>query len=205
MKISFIRHGESRSNAKQILASAPDEHNGLTDKGIAQIQDAAKAITDTVTAVYASPYLRTALSANTFVDSRLEDLKVIIDKRLQEIDYGKHVDQKDHPDMEHVATLQIAGDYEIRFGETGENKREILTRFYRFLIDMLNMYPQDSHIVIFSHGRAISIIESSICHLKQIEKQRIHTDNGTIKELELNTNDIKLLEDDLKRIGKGGK
>lgn len=205
MKISFIRHGESRSNAKQVLASASDQHNGLTEKGIMQIEDAAKVITGTVTSVYSSPYQRTLASANTFVQARPENLKVIIDKRLQEIDYGKHIDHKDHPDMEYVAKQQIAGDYEIRFGETGENKREVLTRFYSFLIDMLHIHSQDSHVVVFSHGRAISIVEAAICQLKQIEKQRIHTDNGTIKELELGINDIKLFEDDMKRISKSGK
>lgn len=200
IRISFIRHGESRSNARQVLASGADEHNGLTAKGIVQIQEAASALPSKVNGVFSSPYLRTIVSAQTFIDARSEKLELTIDDRLREIDYGKHVDQKDHPDMEHVATQQIGGNYEIRFGETGENKREILARFYSFLADILSKYPAGNHIVVFSHGRAISMLEASIAQLKNITKKRVHTGNGTIKELLLQKEDAALLEKYLKEV-----
>ena len=41
------------------------------------------------------------------------------------------------------------------------------------------------NIVVFSHGRAISMVEAEFCSINKIQKKHIHTDNGTVKELEV--------------------
>ena len=71
----------------------------------------------------------------------------------------------------------------MRFGG-GENKREILDRFFDFMIDVYRKYPT-SNIVVFSHGRAISIVESEYCTINHIEKSHKHTENGSVKQISM--------------------
>ncbi len=187
MKVFFMRHGESKSQAKQISATDPDSLNGLTDTGFEQVRLAAQNAPEKIDAVYASPYNRTMLTAKTFLDTRNENTKIVIDERLREIDYGFHgSDDKKHPYMIEVATRQIAGDYEVRFGHTGENKREIITRFFSFLVDVFNNHNLDDVVLAVSHGRAISILNHEFGALNDIVTEHGGTKNASLKEIELN-------------------
>ena len=184
MKIFFIRHGESLANVGEVSATIEeDAKNKLTPTGLAQIQKTAQNIDAKISAVYASPMRRTIESAKAFISAGHPQTPLFIDDRLREIDYGIYTDDRDNPEMAQIAAQQIAGDYEIRFGG-GENKREILTRFFDFINDCYKQHQHDS-IVVFSHGRAISMVESEFCRINKIQKKHIHTDNGTVKELEI--------------------
>ena len=185
MKILFIRHGESLANIGKASAYIDEDvKNKLTPNGLAQIQETAKSIDSKISAVYASPMRRTIESAKVFIDAGHQQTSLFVDDRLREINYGIYTDDRDNPEMAQIAARQIAGDYEIRFGG-GENKREILTRFFDFINDCYKQHRHDS-IVVFSHGRAISMVESEFCRINKIQKKHIHTDNGTLKELEVN-------------------
>lgn len=118
--------------------------------------------------------------------------KIIIDNHLKEIDYGIFTDDRNNPEMQNIAKKQIAGDQEIRFGG-GENIREILERFLDFLVDTYKK-NQNGEIVVFSHGRLLSIVSKKIEELcqKKIKKSKI--DNASIIEVELNNDEITLLK-----------
>ncbi len=194
MIISFVRHGESLSNVKGIFSSDIKHSNGLTETGRGQIEDVAKEISGRVVDVYSSPFIRAVESAEIFIENRSEKLKLTIDDRLGEIDYGEQSSKKDSPEMVEVSRRQIAGDYEIRFGKTGENKREIITRFFDFLISLADKYKETDHVVIFSHGRAISIIEGEINKLKGIDYTHSSTNNAESRQIDFNMKrDIPLL------------
>jgi broad specificity phosphatase PhoE len=183
------------SNKGLVQASADDSKNDLTNIGINQIKEIAQSLRENVDSIYVSPHLRTRSSARVFLESRHEKLTPVVDHRLREIDYGMYVDQKDHPSMIEVANKQISGDHEARFGETGENKREILTRFYSFLIDIIDTHRLDEHIVVFSHGRAISILIDALkkAGLNALDDTDHHTDNGTVKRIEITKADRALI------------
>ncbi|MCL2017432.1 MAG: histidine phosphatase family protein [Alphaproteobacteria bacterium] len=193
MKVLFIRHGESMSQVKQIQAGAPDYLNGLIQNGIDQIKSAAKSISNKINAVYASPHRRTVITARTLVDAQGGNIDIIMEERLREINYGFHVeDTKKHPEMIEVSMRQIAGDYEIRFGRTGENKREIVTRFFSFLIDVFNSHKENDVILAISHGRAISILNYELEYISGIQKERGGgTKNASIKEINLTPDNVK--------------
>lgn len=118
--------------------------------------------------------------------------KITIDNRLKEIDYGIYIDDRDNPEMQNIAKRQIAGDQEIRFGG-GENIREILERFLDFLVDIYKE-NQNDEIIIFSHGRLLSIVSKKIEELCQKEIKKSKIENASIIELELNNNEINLLK-----------
>ena len=192
MKIFFVRHGESLANLNLTSSSfSNDKNNKLTKLGKQQIRKTSETIGQKIGAVYSSPMYRTIESANEFLHDNRK-IFFTVDDRLREIDYGIYTDDRDNPEMSKIAERQIAGDYEIRFGG-GENKREIITRFFSFLINCYNSHVNEN-IVIFSHGRAISIVESEFCKINNLKKQHIHTDNGTIKELNIDKESIKRMQ-----------
>lgn len=181
-----MRHGESKSQAKQIEKSAPDSINGLTETGILQVLATAKSFTKKIDVVYSSPYLRTQQTAQLFLDNLNIKLPIIIDERLREIDYGIFgIEDKNNPEMIAVATKQIAGDYDIRFGKNGENKREIVTRFFDFLLDVFNKQNERDSVLAVTHGRAISIAMGDFCVANNLPITLDGTKNAQIKEIEL--------------------
>lgn len=186
-----MRHGESKSQAKQIEQNAPDSINGLTETGIAQVQATAKSFNNKIDAVYSSPYLRTQQTAQLFLDNLNIKLPINIDKRLREIDYGVFgIEDKNNPEMIAVATKQIAGDYDVRFGKNGENKREIVTRFFDFLLDVFNKQNKQDSVLVITHGRAISIVIGDFCMANNLPIMLDGTKNAQIKEIELNEKTI---------------
>ena len=194
MKIYLIRHGESLANLGLVSADfSMDNQNTLSKKGENQIQAIIPAFQNcNIMWIFSSPMKRAVKSAEILQSSLVNKPKIIIDNRLKEIDYGIYTDDRDNPEMQNIAKRQIAGDQEIRFGG-GENIREILERFLDFLV---NTYKenQNSEIVVFSHGRLLSIVSKKIGKLcqKNIKKSKI--DNASIIEVELNNNEINILK-----------
>lgn len=194
MKIYLIRHGESLANLGLVSADfSMDNQNSLSQKGENQIQEIIPAFQNcNVMRIFSSPMKRAVKSAEILQSGLVNKPKIMIDDRLKEIDYGIYTDDRDNPEMQNIAKKQIAGDQEIRFGD-GENIREILERFLDFLVDAYQT-NQNDEIVIFSHGRLLSIVSKKIEELcqKNIKKSKI--DNASIIELELNNNEINLLK-----------
>ena len=194
MKIYLIRHGESLANLGLVSADfSMDNQNDLSKKGENQIREIIPAFQNcNIVRIFSSPMKRAIDSAKILQSGLINAPKITIDNRLKEIDYGIYIDDRDNPEMQNIAKQQIAGDQEIRFGG-GENIREILERFLDFLVDIYKK-NQNSEIVIFSHGRLLSIVSKKIEELcqKKIKKSKIV--NASIIEVELNNNEINILK-----------
>lgn len=194
MKIYLIRHGESLANLGLVSADfSMDNQNTLSKKGENQIQAIIPAFQNcNIVRIFSSPMKRAIDSAEILQSGLVNKPKIMIDNRLKEIDYGIFTDDRDNPEMQNIAKKQIAGDQEIRFGG-GENIREILERFLDFLVDIYKK-NQNGEIVVFSHGRLLSIVSKKIEELcqKKIKKSKI--DNASIIEIELNNDEITLLK-----------
>ncbi len=201
MKISFIRHGESEANILKVLSSKIEEPYKLTKNGINQIKTATLSIKDKIRSVYSSPFPRTIQSAEVIIGSLPNNPNLIIDDRLAEIGYGNYNGKPNDEKLDEVRKKQIAGDYEIRFGGYGENKREILMRICDFLIDMINNHDKSDHIIAVSHSVIISLAESLILQINNLQKEHIHTHNASVKAFILtknNRNAIQKIVDELK-------
>jgi probable phosphoglycerate mutase gpmB len=194
MKIYLIRHGESLANLGLVSAVfSMDNQNGLSQKGENQIQAIIPAFKNcNIMRIFSSPMKRAVDSAKILQSGLINAPKIMIDDRLKEIDYGIYTDDRDNPEMQNIAKKQIAGDQEIRFGG-GENMREILGRFLDFLVDTYKK-NQNDEIVVFSHGRLLSIVSKKIEELcqKKIKKSKI--ENTSIIEVELNSDEITSLK-----------
>lgn len=194
MKIYLIRHGESLANLGLVSADfSMDNQNSLSKKGENQIQAIIMAFQNcNVVRIFSSPMKRAVKSAEILQSGLVNKPKIMIDSRLKEIDYGIFTDDRDNPEMKNIAKRQIAGDQEIRFGG-GENIREILERFLGFLADIYKE-NQNDEIIVFSHGRLLSIVSKKIEELCQKEIKKSKIENASIIEVELNNNDINLLK-----------
>ena len=194
MKIYLIRHGESLANLGLVSADfSMDNQNSLSQKGENQIQAIIPAFQNcNIVQIFSSPMKRAVKSAEILQSGLVNKPKIMIDNRLKEIDYGIFTDDRDNPEMQNIAKKQIAGDQEIRFGG-GENIREILERFLDFLVDTYKE-NQSSEIIVFSHGRLLSIVSKKIEELCQKEIKKSKIDNASIIEFELNSDEITLLK-----------
>lgn len=194
MKIYLIRHGESLANLGLVSANfSMDNQNSLSKKGENQIQAIIPAFQNcNIVQIFSSPMKRAVESAEILQSGLVNKPKIMIDDRLKEISYGIFTDDRDNPEMQNIAKRQIAGDQEIRFGG-GENIREILERFLDFLVDIYKE-NQNNEIIIFSHGRLLSIVSKKIEELCQKEIKKSKIENASIIELELNNNEINLLK-----------
>lgn len=194
MKIYLIRHGESLANLGLVSADfSMDNQNTLSKKGEDQIRAIIPAFQNcNIVRIFSSPMKRAVKSAEILQSGLVNKPKIIIDNHLKEIDYGIYIDDRDNPEMQNIAKQQIAGDQEIRFGG-GENIREILERFLDFLVDAYKE-NQNREIIVFSHGRLLSIVSKKIEELcqKKIKKSKIV--NASIIEVELNNNEINILK-----------
>ena len=194
MKIYLIRHGESLANLGLVSADfSMDNQNSLSQKGENQIQAIIPAFQNcNVMRIFSSPMKRAVESAEILQSGLVGKPKIILDNRLNEIDYGIFTDDRNNPEMQNIAKKQIAGDQEIRFGG-GENMCEILGRFLDFLVDTYKE-NQNDEIIIFSHGRLLSIVSKKIEELCQKKIKKSQIDNASIIEVELNNTEIDLLK-----------
>lgn len=194
MKIYLIRHGESLANLGLVSADfSMDNQNTLSKKGEDQIRAIIPAFQNcNIVRIFSSPMKRAVESAEILQSDLVNKPKIIIDNHLKEIDYGIFTDDRNNPEMQNIAKKQIAGDQEIRFGG-GENIREILERFLDFLVDIYKE-NQNDEIIVFSHGRLLSIVSKKIEELCQKEIKKSKIENASIIELELNNNEINLLK-----------
>ena len=172
--------------------------------GKLQIKSVSKNFSEKVDYLFSSPLARTKQSAEIFSKYHKEIYEIMLDDRLREINYGNGVDDKSSPEMERITKAQVSGDYDARFGVTGENKREIVLRFFSFLLSLKDL-PEDSVVVAFSHGRAISIIAHEVSEIIGVKKNDIHTGNGSIKEVYLDKSDFAKMYSYIKKLSMADK
>lgn len=155
----IVRHGESTANVQGLFSSKPNDTFELTETGVKQILDASDHLPDEIAAVYTSPLLRTIQSAKLITVQYKGEIPFEIDNRLREIDYGIYSGQPNNEALNTVRMQQKEGNLEVRFGETGENRREITARVQEFLDDVATLYPGDKAVVVVSHGSIVRWIE----------------------------------------------
>jgi isoleucyl-tRNA synthetase len=199
-KLVFVRHGESESNAANIIYSDNDKYP-LTENGRAQISAAAEKLKIDLApqkdkiVFYASPLLRTQESAQ--IISEALDIKFSTAEELHEINLGGWND-KNRDDLEKNDELRqkyIAAKPEdkmdIPFGGTGETQTQVGERMYNWLLKILPE-NQGKTILVVSHSDPIddliSVLRGRSKHEAGLSlySPDYHTHNGEIKTVYLN-------------------
>ncbi len=153
---TFVRHGEAENNVQNISSSDADAPFHLTERGRARIAHVAKTLTrKKVSAVYASPFVRTQETAQIIADAlgkKHDD--IITDKRLGDYDFGDFSGGSYHDFLayegEHFTTYRDRA-------PNGESYADARARFAEFLYDIDSKHEHE-HIVVVSHGISLEVI-----------------------------------------------
>ena len=93
MRIFFVRHGQSESNLKKVMAGHKDVL--LTDKGREQALETAKKLKDyDIDIMFVSPLKRARETAEIINSIRKNKIPMIIKEELTEVNYGIYEDVK---------------------------------------------------------------------------------------------------------------
>lgn len=203
MKIIVVRHGESEANSRSLLSSKVSDPYGLTEVGKEQVNVSAKNITEQISSTYVSPLLRTQQTADILAQYISLGNRTT-SEAIKEIDYGKFSGKKNNPELDKVRDRQVKGDYQIRFGDTGENKYEIEKRIVTFLVDQVSSSMGHDTILVVSHGSVSGWIERIIIAIKKGEGTHTAIKNGDVRRYHLNKKHIGALRALLKQLDKYG-
>lgn len=157
MRLLLIRHGQTPHNVTGALDTAfPGA--GLTELGQRQATAVPTALADEdVSAIYASPLVRTQLTGSPLAQER--SLDVVVREGLQEISAGDVEMRSDRGAVEAylggvAAWLHRDLDHALAGGTTGH---EFMARFDAAVRAIAEQHGRDDTVAIFSHGAAIRV------------------------------------------------
>lgn len=167
MSLYVTRHGETDYNVKNLVCGVSDAR--LTKTGIEQ----AKKLAGVLQAVnyeylYVSPLKR---AVHTAVLANVRQLKMIIEPRIKEIDFGKYegAHRKDEGFLnnKHNLAFRYPG---------GESFIELCKRVYEFL-DEIKKQAIDSDVLLVCHGAVCRAIHSYFNDMTNDDIFYYQTDN----------------------------
>jgi len=154
------RHGEAETNAEKYLDSNINRITDvLTKKGIADITADAERLKKeghTFDIIFASDFERTKQTAEIFANAF--GSKIILDKRLREIDMGEFDGQPDLPDGPFIKLRQNFEAWHHDNPQGIESFDSLKTRVYSILDDIKTNY-KDKKVLIVTHGDPTRVIQ----------------------------------------------
>lgn len=153
MKIYSTRHGQTDFNKNELILGITDIP--LNETGIAQAQELAVEIAEIgdVDFIISSPMIRANITAKTVADRC--GLKIIMDDRLREWDYGDYEGKTRFTD----GFAENKREFAVRMSGTGESVLQVSHRVYSLLDEIIEKY-NDKNILLVSHGGICRIIET---------------------------------------------
>lgn len=177
MRLLLIRHGQTPNNVSGALDTAfPGA--GLTDLGQAQAAAVPAALADEdVSAVYASPLVRTQLTGNPLgVERRIE---VHVREGLEEIAAGAFEMRSDQEAVEAylgglAAWLHRDLDHALPGGTTGH---DFMDRYDGAVRGIAERHGREDTVALFSHGAAIRVFATLAAGLDAEEVEGMWINN----------------------------
>ncbi|MBU6321044.1 MAG: class I tRNA ligase family protein [Patescibacteria group bacterium] len=146
-----MRHGESEGNVRGLLDSDGDTTNRLTEKGRGQVAAGAEALAGKgITAIYASPLLRTRETAELVAEKLgLDPAAIRYDERLRELNFGSFGGREAYDEF--LAFRKTLA-YDAPF-PGGESYLDAKRRFGAFLYEVEQARAGEG-VLIVTHGVA---------------------------------------------------
>ncbi len=152
----LMRHGESVSNAKNVLSTNIDESNPLTEKGEIQVKEAAlKLKANKIDVIISSPFERTRATAEIVRSVLgLTAEQVVLDARLGEIDSS---DLNGRTNTEYHDFLQANGGWCDAAPVGGESWSDVRKRVGDFLYETESKFI-GKNILVVSHNSPLRML-----------------------------------------------
>lgn len=177
MRLLLIRHGQTPYNVTGALDTAfPGA--GLTGLGHRQAEAVPGALAgDAVAGVYASPLVRTQLTAQPLAAALAMD--VAVEAGLEEIsagDFELRTDKEAILGYVHTVAGWIEGDLD-RAMPGGHDGHEFLGRYRGALERIITAHGPEDLVTVFSHGAAIRVFTSIVTGLGTEQAKDLHIAN----------------------------
>jgi isoleucyl-tRNA synthetase len=182
-----VRHGEADNNVLGIISSDPKRPHHLTEKGKAQVKEAAEKLkSKKIDLIYVSPFVRTQETAKIISEIlNISPDKVITDDRIHEV-YGGELDGKTDAEYQRFFESRME-----KFDKTpagGENYTQIKNRMTEFVYEA-NSKNKGKNILIISHNTPVWLMFAGVsgCTPEQAialrHEARDFIKNSEVKEL----------------------
>lgn len=151
-----MRHGQTDHNVRGEWNCDPSTPDPLTELGIEQVKNTAKAFDGDFDLVITSPYSRTKKSAEIFLQEKGLDVEVIEDVRIGEWAVGREFNNRAFSEY-----FDVRNNSEDRYGfktPDGESYIDVLKRAGEFIYDLETKY-KGKKILIVTHGAIARAIE----------------------------------------------
>lgn len=154
MKIMMIRHGETDWNVHNWIQGESDIP--LNKKGIAQAAEAGIRMKDTpIDRIYSSDMIRAMQTSQQIAQYHSTPLEIVETPALREQNFGIW-EGRPRDDEEYQAEKHL---YFKRF-DGGESFLDVAARVYPFLDKIIEENPDDSVLLLSSHGGILRMIAS---------------------------------------------
>jgi len=160
MRLYFVRHGQSEANVQMVISNR-DLFHPLTELGRQQTEALARSLTDVpVAAIYASPIVRAAQTAQ--IVAAAKGLPVEIADALREPDCGIMEGRADeeawaeHHRVAHDWVIQRQYDSRI---DGGESFHDLRARFVPFIEQITAVHGDTDHnLLLITHGSLLYLM-----------------------------------------------
>ena len=173
MKLTFVRHGQTISNIKDICDDDPLKKTALTKKGEKQAQKAAEILKDQkIDIIFVSEFFRTNETAD--IINQYHNVKIKINRRLDDRKTGF----TGKSEKTFLKFLIDSGDFwnaKHNNGESFEEEKKRVISFIKYLIKL----PYEN-VLIVTHGESIQIIKGYFDNLSNKEMLNITIANCSI-------------------------
>ncbi len=140
MKIYVMRHGETNNNLLHLISG--NKETDLTKNGIFEAKKAKEYLKDkNIDIILSSPLSRARITASIVADK-----PIIIDKRLNERDYGEYTFKR-KKDVDYNKFWN----YENNINQPGESLKDLFNRIDSLITDLNQKYP-DKNILLVTHS-----------------------------------------------------
>jgi len=161
--IMLVRHGQTDLNKERRVQGIGD--GPLNEEGRSQAQQFADSFGFTPDAIYSSDLQRAVMTAQPLAERY--GLAIHQSADFRELDFGILEGQKIDCELtngyrhEHSLIEDRQTKWNTPIAPEAETEDNLLSRFKRAFIEIAMEYP-DNKVVVFTHGKAISVVMSSL-------------------------------------------
>ena len=191
----ILRHAESTKNQDGEITSSKLEKDtyDLTEKGKIQAEKIAHDLKNKkIDLIFSSPFLRTKRTAEIIAQKL--NLKVKIDERLKEVDYGSEHEGLDQESF--LKAFSYPEYFSQKLGLDGESRDDVKKRLFSFIKEVEGKY-ENKNILIVSHGDPLWLMEGMARGFTDRELFQIkarHKEVGDIKLKPLETGEFRFFK-----------
>lgn len=200
MKLYILRHGKTQWNALRKVQGAADIP--LAEEGISLARKVGETLKDVpFDLCFSSPLKRAIQTAELVLGQKADRIPVILDKRIQEIDFGalegtQFKDEKGNMINREMEVFFTDPNHFSR-PENGENISDVLARTREFWMEKTDDPElRDKTILIASHGCAVRALLQNVYQDPENFWHGCVPPNCSISVVEVKDGKAVLLEDD---------